>query len=116
MRFGHIPLLIVLQLLFIILFAVFVDYDPKTAVSHQGISKSFDTVTGEETDEKLGTSNEEGISVLNGYPSENSKNLYLTYQNSSAVCYHHLENQILQSQSNSKRLYFSELGKWINNF
>ena len=41
-RFGHIPLLIVLQLLFIILFAVFVDYDPITAVSHQGGAK-YDT-------------------------------------------------------------------------
>jgi len=34
MRFGHIPLLIILQVIFIILFAVFVVYDPKSVVPH----------------------------------------------------------------------------------
>ena len=83
-RFGHIPSLVVLQLLFIILFAVFVDYDPITAVSHQGGAK-YDTKwqKGDPKkgklleDEQLGTSNEEGSSLLNGYPSKNSKTLLI---------------------------------------
>merc|ERR1711899_219464 len=75
MRFGHIPLLIVLQLLFIILFAVFVDYDPVTAVSHKGGQKystkwqEGEPEKGKELkNESLGTSNEEGSTLLNGYP------------------------------------------------
>ena len=83
MRFGHIPLLIVLQALFIILFAVFVDYDPVTAVSHKGGPK-YDTkwLEGEPEkgkllkDETLGTSNEEGSTLLNGYPSEHYKTIF----------------------------------------
>ena len=42
MRFGHIPLLIFLQVVFIILFATFVDYDPKSVVPHGSIyAKKF---------------------------------------------------------------------------
>ena len=40
MRFGHIPLLILLQVIFIILFATFVVYDPKSVQPH-GSTKTY---------------------------------------------------------------------------
>jgi ammonium transporter Rh len=64
-RFGHIPLLIVLQIIFIICFAVFVDYDPITAKPHgSGTYKAGKDTKGEE----FGTSNEEGAAHYEGYP------------------------------------------------
>jgi len=64
-RFGHIPLLIVLQIIFIICFAVFVDYDPITAKPHgSGTYKAGKDTKGEE----FKTSNEEGADHYSGYP------------------------------------------------
>ena len=64
-RFGHIPLLIILQIFFIICFAVFVDYDPITAKPHgSGTYKAGKDTKGEE----FGTSNEEGADHYSGYP------------------------------------------------
>ena len=66
-RFGHIPLLIVLQIIFIICFAVFVDYDPITAKPHgSGTYKAGKDTKGEE----FKTSNEEGADHYSGYPSK----------------------------------------------
>lgn len=65
-RFGHIPLLIILQFFFIICFAVFVDYDPITAKPHaKGTYKH-----GDNKGEDHGTSNEEGTEHYSGYPSK----------------------------------------------
>ena len=64
-RFGHIPLLIILQIFFIICFAVFVDYDPITAKPHgSGTYKAGKDTKGEE----FKTSNEEGAEHYIGYP------------------------------------------------
>ena len=66
-RFGHIPLLIILQIIFIICFAVFVDYDPITAKPHgSGTYKAGKGTKGTEH----GTSNEEGADHYSGYPSK----------------------------------------------
>jgi len=63
-RFGHIPLLIILQFFFIICFAIFVEYDPITAKPHgSGTYKG-----GKNEGEEHGTSNEEGTEHYSGYP------------------------------------------------
>ena len=65
-RFGHIPLLIILQIIFIICFAVFVDYDPIYAKPHgSGTYKS-----GDNEGKDFENSNEEGGAHYAGYPSK----------------------------------------------
>ena len=63
-RFGHIPVLIILQIIFIILFAIFVVYDPVTVTSH----KSGTYQAGDNKGQPFGNSNTEGAGAYVGYP------------------------------------------------
>jgi len=74
MRFGHIPLLILLQVIFIILFATFVVYDPKTVVPRGAlVSKQF------KYNKTLTTSKEEQEEKFNAKFQENAEDSYSGY-------------------------------------
>ena len=47
MRVGHIPLLLFLQIFFIILFAAFVDYDPITEVFRNETNQTHHSLNSE---------------------------------------------------------------------